>query len=186
MRIVVVAAACALVGSAAFGPGTASAGGHPGAEAHRAAAEEAGDALGARIEAAIKADGPFFTAGEQAVIERKCGYPAGSFDGFEVNINNGVLTCRGGKRVDDAELRALLAVAEPRIERRVKAVMESAEVQGAIEAMADEATRQALAAIDQAEIAREAARGAEIAVRQASREIERMERQARRDSRRRD
>jgi len=178
MRIVVVAAVCGLAGLAAFGPGQASAGGRAQVEGHRAA-HDAGDALGARIEAAIKAEGPFFTAEERVVIERKCGYPAGSFDGFEVNISNGVLTCRGGRRIDDAEMRALMAVAQPRIERRVKAVMESAEVQGAIRAVADEATREALAAIDHAGIAREAAREAEIAMRQAQAEIRRATRAAR-------
>ncbi len=180
MKIVVVAAVCGLAGLAAFGPGSASAGGRAQGEA-RVAVRDAGDRLGERIEAAIKADGPFFTAEERAVIERKCGYPAGSFDGFEVNINNGALTCRDGKRVDDAEMRALLAAAEPRIERRVEAVMESAEVQGAIRAVAEEAERHALAAIDHAKIARHAAREAEKAARQAEVELRRSAREARRE-----
>ncbi|HEY0086914.1 MAG TPA: hypothetical protein VGB65_13540 [Allosphingosinicella sp.] len=172
MRMIVVAAGCALVASAvALGSGVADAEARPAG-----GAQEAGDRLGARIEAAIKADGPFFTAEERTLIERKCGYPAGSWDGFEVNVSNGVLTCRGGKRVDDAEMRALLAVAEPRIGRRVETVMESAEVQDAIKAVADEAEREALAGIDEAKIAREAAREAEIAVKDAMAEVRRQTR----------
>lgn len=179
MRILVVAGCAVLVAaSLASGSGTAFAdGGKRGAEA-------AGDRLGERIETAIKADGPFFTAEERAVIERKCGYPAGSFDGFEVNIQNGVLTCRGGRRVDDAEMRALMAVAEPRIEARVESVMNSAEVKGAIRAVAREAEREALAAIDQAALARHASREAEKAAKEASRAVERAMREVERETRR--
>lgn len=149
-KAVLAVAVLGLAGSAvALGSGAGSASAHPGAAPE--------DKLGQRIEAAIKADGPFLTAAERAVIERKCGYPAGSFDGFEVSISNGVLTCRDGRKVDDAEMRALLAVAEPRIERRVRSVMESAEVQGAIRAVADEAQREALASINHEKIARETA-----------------------------
>jgi hypothetical protein len=187
MRIKLIAAAgLAVTAVAAFGSAGAFADPRPGAatDGPHAAARDAGDALGVRIESAIKAEGPFFTAAERATIERKCGYPAGSFDGFEVNISNGVLTCKDGRRVDDADMRALMSVAEPRIERRVEAVMDSAEVQGAIRAVADEATREALAAIDHVQIAREAAREAEIAVREVSRDIERSMAQAKRDSRR--
>jgi len=172
MRMFVVAAGCALVASAvALGSGVADAEARPAG-----GAQAAGDRLGARIEAAIKADGPFFTPEEQAVIARKCGYPAGSWDGFEVNVSDGVLTCRGGKRVDDAEMRALLAVAEPRIERRVEMVMDSPEVQDAITAVAEEAEREALAGIDEAKIAREAAREAEKAVKDAMAQVRRQTR----------
>ena len=171
MRIIVVAAGCALVAAAVgVGSGAVQAG-HPdpSAGAH-AAARDAGDALGERIEGAIKAEGPFFTDAERATIERKCGYPAGGFDGFEANINNGRFVCKNGRTVDDAEMRALLAAAEPRIERRVQAVMESAEVQGAIRAVALEAEREALAAIDHGRIAREAAAAAREAAREAEAE----------------
>ena len=172
MRLMVVAAGCALVVSAvALGSGVADAEARP-----VGGAQEAGARLGARIEAAIKADGPFFTPEEQAVIERKCGYPAGSWDGFEVSVSNGVLTCRGGKRVDDAEMRALLAVAEPRIERRVETAMDSPEVRDAITAVAEEAEREALAGIDEAKIAREAAREAEKAMKDAMAEVRRQTR----------
>lgn len=172
MRTLAVLAAVVGLGAVAVAAGSGPVGAHPVADP--------GDALGARIEAAIMAEGPFFTAEERATIERKCGYPAGGFDGFEVNIVNGVLTCKGGKRVDDAEMRALLAVAEPRIERRVKTVMASDEVQGAILAVAEEAQREALAGIDQAKIAREAAAAAREAVREARAEMRDAAREARR------
>ena len=176
MRMMVIAAGCALVvSSVALGSGVADAEARPAS-----GAQAAGDRLGARIEAALKADGPYFTPEERATIERKCGYPAGSWDGYEVNVSNGVLTCRGGKRVDDAEMRALLVVAEPRIERRVNAVMESPEVQGAIRAVAEDAERQALAGIDQAAAAREAAAAAREAVREAKAEMQHSAREARR------
>jgi hypothetical protein len=135
--------------------------------------EAAGERLGARIEQAIKAEGPFFTADERATIERKCGYPAGSFDGYEVNLTKSGLTCKGGRRIDDPEMRALLAVAEPRIERRVEAVMESPEVRGALLELASEAERAALAAIDHAGVAREAAAAAARAMREARTESRR-------------
>jgi hypothetical protein len=117
----------------------------------------AGERLGAVIEQAIKGEGPFFTAEERAVIERKCGYAPGSFDGFEANMSDGAFRCRDGRRVDDAEMRALLAVAQPRIERRVEAAMERADVKGAIEAVAREAEAEALRAVDAAGIAETAA-----------------------------
>lgn len=172
MRMILLVAGCAL---AVSGVALASAGdgGRAGArQGATAAAEVAGDRLGARIESAIKGDGPFFTAAEREVIERKCGYPAGSFDGFEVNISDGVLTCRGGRRVDDAEMRALLAVAEPRIEKRVEAVMGSADVQDAVTAVAAEAERVALASVDAEGIARDTSREVAKALREASREME--------------
>ena len=176
MRIIVVAAGACVLAAAALGPGLAWAGGHKerGAEAAaERAAEAAGERLGERIEAQIKAGGPFFTAEERAVIERKCGYPAGSFDGFEANINNGAFVCRGGRRVDDAEMRALLAAAQPRIDRRVRTVMESPEVRGAIRAVAEEAERHALASIEHAQIARDAAATARRAAREAEAEARR-------------
>jgi hypothetical protein len=165
MRTVVVFAAVLGLGAVALGGGAggASAGPSRGGE----------DRLGGRIESAIKAEGPFFTAGERAVIEHKCGYAAGSFDGFEVNISDGVLTCKDGRRVDDAGMRALLAVAEPRIERRVERVMQSPEVRGALREVAHKAERAALAAIDHAAIAREAAAAAREAMREAQAEARR-------------
>lgn len=130
------------------------------AAADRGPAADAGDRLGAAIERAIKAEGPFFTAEERALVEAKCGYPVGSWDGFEANIRNGAFVCRDGRRVDDAEMRAMLARAEPRIERRVEAAMEREDVQGAIAAVAAEAEREALKAVEASLAASAAARRA--------------------------
>jgi hypothetical protein len=117
----------------------------------------AGDRLRAVIERAIKAEGPFFTAEERAVIERKCGYAPGSFDGFEGDMSEGGFRCRDGRRVDDPEMRALLAVAVPRIERRVEAAMERADIEGAVKAVAREKEAEMLRILDRARIAEEAA-----------------------------
>jgi hypothetical protein len=159
-RLVILAAVCGVaVSGVVLGSGAAPAGAHPGAVPE--------DKLGQRIEAAIKKDGPFLTPAEQALMERKCGYPAGSSDGFSISISNGVLICRDGRKVDDAETRAMLAVAEPRIERRIRTVMGSAEVQGAIRATAETARLEALASIDHGKIARETAEAVRKGMRDA-------------------
>jgi hypothetical protein len=110
-----------------------------------AAVEERADAgLGDLIDRALHEDGPFFEARERAVIERKCGYAPGSWDGFDATISGGVFHCTNGRRLDDAETRAILARAEPRIERRVQAVMRRPEIHAAIERVARQAAAQAL------------------------------------------
>ena len=110
--------------------------------AGRAAPEE--DSLGRVINRALRADGPFFTPAERALIERKCGYAPGQYDGFDANISNGIFTCSNGRRVDDPELRAMLRAAEPRIAGRVRAVMARPEVTAAIDRVARVATERAL------------------------------------------
>lgn len=162
MRIVGVG----LLGLAVAACGSASAG-------ERSSSGSAGDRLGATIERAIKGEGPFFTAAERATIEAKCGYAPGSWDGYEANVTNGVFVCRDGRKIDDSEMRALLAVAEPRIEKRVKAAMENPEIKAAIAAVAEEAEREALKAVDAAKIAAHAAREAEAAAREAAAEARR-------------
>jgi hypothetical protein len=109
-----------------------------------AAAERADARLGRVVRDAIREGGPFFDAGERATIERKCGYAPGSWDGFEATMLDGVLHCTNGRRLDDAETRAIMERARPRIERRVEAVMRRADVDAAIEAVADEAEARAL------------------------------------------
>ena len=96
------------------------------------------------INRALRAGGSFFTAPERALIERKCGYAPGAWDGFQLNITNHVLVCTNGRRVDDAEVRAMLRVAEPRIERRVNEVMARPEVSAAINRVAEAATERAM------------------------------------------
>jgi hypothetical protein len=111
----------------------------------KAAPEE--EALDRVIDRELHAGGPFFTAPERALIERKCGYAPGSWDGFSINISNNVLTCSNGRRVDDPEIRAMLRAAEPRIEARVEEVMARPAVRAAIDRVADAATAQAMRAL---------------------------------------
>jgi hypothetical protein len=108
----------------------------------RAAPEER--ALDRVIDRELHAGGSFFTPGERALIERKCGYAPGQWDGFQLNISDHALTCTNGRRVDDPEVRAMLRAAEPRIERRVNEVMARPSVRAAIGRVAEEATAQAM------------------------------------------
>lgn len=102
------------------------------------------DALDRIIDRELHAGGSFFTPEERALIERKCGYAPGTWDGFQLNITNHVLICTNGRRVDDAEVRAMLRVAEPRIERRVNEIMSRPAVRAAIERVASAATARAM------------------------------------------
>ena len=106
--------------------------------------EASGERLGETIEQRLRADGPWFTAEERSVIERACGYPAGSWDGFSVSMSDDELRCSNGRRVSTPEVMAVMDAARPRIEARVERVMESAEVRGAIAAVSSEATAEAL------------------------------------------
>jgi hypothetical protein len=97
------------------------------------------------IQRAIRADGPLFTPAEQAVINAKCGYAPGQWDGYQFSMTGDVLICTNGKRVDDPEVHALMEVAGPRIGRRVSAAMARPEVNEAIARVADEAAHKAMA-----------------------------------------
>jgi hypothetical protein len=177
MRVSAMVARAVALGLAALAGGGAAAVEASGTRA-------AGERLGVAIERALKAEGPFFTAEERAVVERKCGYAAGSWDGFEINIRDGALVCRDGRRVDDAEMRALLAVAEPRIEARVGAAMEREDVRGAIAAVAEEAGREAERAVAASRAGVEASLEAGEATRRAMAETRRAMREGRRAERR--
>lgn len=120
----------------------------PSAPAAADPATDAGDHLGTLINDRLRADGPFFTPPERAVIERACGYAPGSWDGFEININNGTLICTNGRRVEGPEIRAVLTAAEPRIEARVERLMASAEINEAIARVAEEAAAEALRGVE--------------------------------------
>jgi len=100
--------------------------------------------LGQTIEQAMQAEGPWLLPAEQALVARKCGYAQGSRDGESITMNNGVLVCANGRRVDDPEVRAMMAVAGPRIARRVQATMDSPAVRNAISALSDRAVQRAL------------------------------------------
>lgn len=113
-----------------------------------ASAEEAGERLGEAIERGLRAEGPFFTEAERAVIERACGYAPGQWDGFDVNMDDDALICADGRRADGAELRAVLRAAGPRIEARVARMMASPEVAGAIARIAEQAAAEATRGIE--------------------------------------
>ena len=115
-----------------------------GATPAAAAGPEHRDPLGTVISDAIHEGGSFFTASERALIERKCGYRPGEWDGLSISINNGVLTCGNGRKVDDPEVRAMLKVVTPRISARVAKAMAKPEVQEAIRQVASESAQRAL------------------------------------------
>ena len=110
-----------------------------------AAAEDQGEArLDRIIQDALREGGPFFEADERAVIERKCGYAPGSWDGFDVNVSNGIFICNNGRHLDDPEMRAIMARAEPRIQQRVHTVMHRPEIEAAISEVARHAAAEAM------------------------------------------
>ena len=96
----------------------------------------------------LRSGGSWFTPAERALIERKCGYAPGEWDGFELNLSRGTLTCTNGRVVEDPETRAVLKAAEPRINARVEAVMARADVAAAIGRVADAAAAEALREMD--------------------------------------
>jgi hypothetical protein len=105
---------------------------------------EAQAGLSAMINREIRADGPFFTPAEQAVIVKACGYAPGEWDGYSANDVQGVFHCINGRVVDSPEVRAVMRSAAPRIERRVQAVMARADIRAAIERVAQEASAEAM------------------------------------------
>jgi hypothetical protein len=100
--------------------------------------------LSTLINRELRAGGSWFTPAEQAVIVRKCGYASGEWDGFEVRLTDGKFHCTNGRVVDDAEMRALIRSAEPRIEARVEQVMARSDVRAAISRVARAATAEAM------------------------------------------
>jgi hypothetical protein len=131
--------------SAAAGIGAGGAGAASQPRPAPAGEEEADRRLDALIESGLRAGGRFFTAAETAVIERKCGYAPGEWDGFQINMVGKVFYCTNGRRVNDPELHAVMRAASPRINARVKAVMSRPDVKAAVAEVAKEAEREALA-----------------------------------------
>ena len=136
-----------LVGAAALAmllgcAGMAAAG--AGSDGPAARQAEATQALTAMINRQIRAEGSFFTPKEKQMVIAKCGYKPGKWDGFDVNMSNGVFHCTNGRIVSDPEMKAIMAAVAPRIERRVGAVMASREVRSAIDRVAAEATAAAM------------------------------------------
>jgi hypothetical protein len=114
-----------------------------------AAAVQGEENLSALINRELRSGGSWFTPEEQRVIERKCGYAPGEWDGFEANLSNGAFTCRNGRVVrDDAEMTALLRSAEPRIRARVDSVMKRADVAAAISLVASAAAAEAIREVE--------------------------------------
>jgi hypothetical protein len=105
--------------------------------------------LSALINRELRSGGSWFTPEERRVIERKCGYAPGEWDGFEANLSDGRFTCRNGRVVEgDPEMRALLRAAEPRIEARVAKVMASAGVKAEISRVAATAAAEAMREVE--------------------------------------
>jgi hypothetical protein len=109
-----------------------------------AAADRADPPLNRLIDGAIRAGGPLFSADERAVMADKCGTAPDRWDDFEVSFMNGVLHCANGRQVDDPEVRAIMARAQPRIRARVSAVMNRPHVKAAIDRTGREAAARAL------------------------------------------
>jgi hypothetical protein len=130
----------AALGALAFAPGAPVPASGPGQEKHE---------LSTLIDRNLRSGGSWFTPGEQAVIERKCGYAPGEWDGFEANLSNGRFTCRNGRVVaGDLEMEAVVGAAEPRIRARVEGVMARADVAAAIARVAQDAAAKALAEVE--------------------------------------
>ena len=85
------------------------------------------------VDRAIDEGQPFFTPAERAVIERACRYPAGSWNGFQVNMIGNVFHCTNGRRVSSPEVRAVMAAASPRIDAHVDRVLDRPEIVAAME-----------------------------------------------------
>ena len=100
--------------------------------------------LESMIQQGLREGGPFFTAEEQAVINRACGYAPGEWDGYEINMHGDLLHCTNGREVDDPTVRGVMRQAGPRIGRRVRAVMARPEVREAIARIAEEASARAM------------------------------------------
>jgi hypothetical protein len=109
-----------------------------------AAASPESERLGDLIRREMRAGGPWFNAGESALIERKCGYAPGQWDGYRMETRNGVFICTNGRRVDDPEMRAMLHAAQPRIAARVRTVMASPVIRAAMNDVTREATERAM------------------------------------------
>ena len=104
--------------------------------------------LGEEIDRQLRADGPWFTPEEQAVIARACGYAPGEWDGFDISMNDDTLICANGRRADSPEVRRVLRAAAPRISARVQRVMASPAVRGRIARITERATAAALRAAE--------------------------------------
>ena len=111
----------------------------PSSQDADAALKSAIEQAGARLEQIV-------TPADKALIASKCGYAA-DWDEKKISLSDGVLICENGKRVADAETKAL----EIRISKRARAyadaVMRDPAVKRAIDLVASQAAREALAKV---------------------------------------
>jgi hypothetical protein len=138
MKTMAAAAAASLL--AITGAGAA-----PGPRTGAQADAQAEAGLSALVSGAIREGGSFFTPKERAIIEAKCGYAPGEWDGIESSMIDSAFRCTNGRTVDDPEIRAVMRAAAPRIEARVHNVMNRPDVKAAIERVAAEAAARAMA-----------------------------------------
>lgn len=121
-RYVLRSAAIASCGLAVFLSGAAGAASHPDSRGRAAAGQQQPEAA------------PLITPEERALIRRKCGNGRAGND--SIIINDGVLHCADGRRIDDPEVRAMMAVAGPRIRRSVEALVSKIDMDAIDEAVA--------------------------------------------------
>lgn len=99
-------------------------------------------ALKAAIDAAGAKHEPIVTPDDKALIAHKCGYA--TWDGKDISLNDGVLICKNGRRVADAETRALEVRISKRARAYANAVMGDPEVKRAINLVAKQATKEVM------------------------------------------
>lgn len=101
------------------------------------------DELSAAIKSAGERQDPIVTKADKALIAAKCGYAA-DWNGDNISINNGVLKCANGKKVDDPEVRAMSKAISARAEKYVEGIMSDPAVKRAMDGTIERETKAAL------------------------------------------
>ncbi|MBX3564200.1 MAG: hypothetical protein KF730_06435 [Sphingomonas sp.] len=101
------------------------------------------DGLGAAIRAAGERQDPIVTKADKALIAAKCGYAA-DWDGHNISINDGVLKCADGRKIDDPEVRAMSKAISARADKYVEGIMSDPAVKRAMDGTIERETRAAL------------------------------------------
>ncbi|RYD49764.1 MAG: hypothetical protein EOP60_13160 [Sphingomonadales bacterium] len=99
--------------------------------------------LNAAIKHAGEKQDPIITKADKALIAAKCGY-ASDWDGDNISIDDGVLKCADGKKVEDAETRAMSKAISARAEKYVEGIMSDPAVKRAMDGTIERETRAAL------------------------------------------
>lgn len=110
------------------------------------------DDVGEVVVEAMERDGALITPAEEAKIREICGDTSAG-QGISLRGSDGALVCENGKVVDDPEARAIVSRVTERARMRVETVMNDPEVVAAMNGEAVAAAEEAVAAIDEAEIA---------------------------------